>query len=139
MEYDSKTKQLIANPVLAQSITADGTTVGSIIDTKGFESITLALMIHSIGGVGDHTLSLEDGDDPALADTAPVLVADDPQTVIGTFKTLDTALQINRVGYIGKKRYLRATINTANAAALTGVAGVIAVLANAQSGPTTDQ
>jgi len=139
MEYDAKTKQFTEIAVPAQSITADGSIEGIIIDMKLFESITFSLMVHSIGGTGDHTLSLEDGDDPALSDAAPVLVADDPKTLIGTFKTLDTALQINRVGYIGKKRFVRASIDTANASSLTGISGVIAILANAQNGPTVDQ
>ena len=139
MEYDSKTKQLSKIAVVAQSITSDGDTAGIIIDTKDFESITFSMMVHSIGGTGDHTLALEDGDDSGLSDAANVLVADDPKTLVGTLKTLDTALDINRVGYIGKKRFVRAKIVTANASSLTGVSGVVAVLSNPKSGPTTDQ
>lgn len=140
MEFDAKTKQFTVDAVLAQSITTDGDTVGVVIDTQLFESLTFSLIVHSIGGSGgDHTLKLEAADDLGFTQgVVDVLEADDPKTLIGTFKTL-AIVGINRVGYIGKKRFVRATIVTANASSLTGIIGVVAIQANAQNMPTVDQ
>ncbi len=135
MEYDAKTKQFIVNAVPAVSIEATGDTVGVIIDTKLFESLTLALIVSTFSGTGNVTLELEHGDDPALGDSVAVPAAD----LIGTIKTLSADEAINRVGYIGKLRFVRATIAAVETATLVAICGVTAIQANPQNAPTVDQ
>ncbi len=139
MENDSKTKQFTVNAVPAQTITANGTVSGpAIIDTKLFESLTVSLIVSTHGGTGTHTLLLEAGDDPALSDAVDVLVTDVPKTLIGEYKGL-LGVGINRIGYIGKKRFVRAKIITTLASSLTGIKGVVAIQTNPQNAPTKDQ
>jgi hypothetical protein len=90
-----------------QSISSNTTTVGNIIDSSGFESITF-IQVSSAHTDGTYTLLIEDGDDAGLSDAAAV--ADD--FLIGTeaATAITTADSSTSIGYNGKKRYIRASI-----------------------------
>lgn len=107
------------------AIASDTTTVGNIIDTLGFESVTL---IQALGAYtdGNYTLLIEDGDDAGLSDAAAV--ADD--FLIGTEAStvLSAANGISRIGYAGKKRYVRASIVSDTVTTGVASATVLAVL-----------
>jgi hypothetical protein len=98
-------QELVAVDV--QAISSDTTTVGNIIDTASFESATFVQFAGALTD-GNYTLLIEDGDDAALADAAAV--ADD--FLIGTeaATVISAANGISRIGYVGKKRYVRASV-----------------------------
>lgn len=110
-----------------QLINTDTTTAGVIIDTAGYESLEL-IMQAGVVTAGDVTLIMQDGDDSGLSDAATV--ASDSR--LGSLVTLD-ATGITRVGYVGKKRYVRISAVSDNSANLT--VGVAAVLSNPHSAP----
>lgn len=139
MEYDAKTKLFLAEAVVATQFSSNIAVVGAIIDTKLFESLTLGLNLSNFTD-GVYTMTIEHGDDPALSDTAPVTIADDPKTLIPAIAAnlLASAAGFSRLGYIGKKRFVRVTLTSTGVS--TGAdAYVVAIQANAQSGPTADQ
>jgi len=76
----------------------------TIVDTQGYESLTFILPVQDTTA-----LSLEHGDDSALADA----VAVPADFVLG--ETAYTAAGTGKVGYVGKKRYVRITVTDAPA------------------------
>lgn len=111
-----------------QTINSDTTTNGVIIDTQGFESLEFMIVTGTVSA-GDVTPAMQDGDDSGLSDAATV----DSAFVIGSFVTLDAANGITRVGYVGKKRFVRLNAVTDNSADLQ--VGAIVVLGDAHSAP----
>lgn len=111
-----------------QTIAVDATTNGAIIDTAGFESVEFVLQTGTVTA-GTVTPALQDGNDAALADAAAV-AADD---VLGAFVTLSASNGTTRVGYVGKKRYVRLDVVTAGGANL--VTGAVAVLGSPRVAP----
>lgn len=93
-----------------QNITTDTTTVGAIIDSKGFESLEFIIASGTITD-GTYTLILEEGDDSGLSDAA-VVPADEVLGVLTGFVAADDDTT-KRVGSIGKKRYQRLSILSA--------------------------
>lgn len=98
---------------VAAAVTAGGAQnmVGAIIDTQGFDSLTF-LMLTSAIAAGDLTASIlvEDGDDPGLADAAPVV---DKHLTGLESETAITQADVNvckRIGYTGPKQFARMTI-----------------------------
>lgn len=119
-----------------QAITTDTTTVGNIIDTAEFSGLEFILFASTLT-TGDFTPLIEDGDDAALADAAAVV--DD--FLIGTEAEAsyigglgdDTT---RRIGYVGKKRYVRLSIVSSNTA--NGTLGAIAVKGFPGTAPTAN-
>lgn len=133
MEFDihSSLKQNVSLPPAV--ITANGTTVGSIIDTKGFESCEFMFM-DSAYTDGDFSALLEESDDPAFA-TSQVVSS---TKVLGQANAvISAANQIRRIGSIGKLRFQRLSIISAN---VTTGATITAmnVLGNAQVRPVLE-
>jgi len=114
------------------AISSSTTTVGNIIDTAGFESTTFVQAIGTLTD-GTYTLLIEDGNDSGLSDAAAV--ADD--FLIGTeaATVLSVSDTNSRIGYVGKKRYVRASIVSATVTIGVAAAGVIAILGSAHSNP----
>lgn len=101
------TKDLKSNVDVVQSMapaTRNTNTNGSGVDLQGYES---AMVIYNVGTVtdGTHTPSLEESDDDS---TYTVVAAADLQ---GSFSNF-TGDEVQRVGYIGAKRYIRAQVNS---------------------------
>lgn len=110
-----------------QAISSDTTTVGNIIDTRGFQSCEFVNISGTITD-GDYALLIEHGDEANLSDAAPVADAD----LIGTeaaasFDADDDDNKALRVGYIGEKRYVRASLVSTNTTS-GGTLGVLAIL-----------
>lgn len=106
--------------------TADNTAwVSAIADTAGYESLTLLVVT---GGEVDadatFTVLIEDGDNSGLSDNAAV--AD--EYLIGTEAlasfTFADDNETRKIGYVGPKRYVRATITPAANAGNAFVAAV---------------
>lgn len=111
-----------------QTINTDTTTDGVIIDTQGYESLEFILQAGVITA-GVVSPVLNDGDDSGLSDAAAVAAA----FRLGALTVLDTSNTTVRVGYVGKKRYVRLSALSATSANL--LAGAVAVLSNPRSAP----
>ena len=135
MEYDlhSNVKQEVA--LNAQDITTDTTTVGNIIDTRGFESLEFIIQSGTITD-GDYTLVLTQGDDSGLSDAA-VVPSDEVLGVLTGFVAADDNTA-KRVGSIGKKRFQLLSILSDNTATGATKFSAVAVLGNPQSAPTAE-
>ena len=133
MERDLVSSVMTQVGVNSQAIATDTTTVGNIIDSSGFESLTFALVT---GGItdGDYALVIEDGEDAGLADAAPV----DPLLLINALPSFtedtDDNLSLD-IGYVGKKRYVRASIVSTNVTT-GGTLMCLAIRGHAGSRPT---
>ena len=111
-----------------QEITTNTTTVGDIVDTEGFDSFLLAFLSGTITD-GTYTILIEDGDDPALSDAAPV---DDTFLTNTEADTSFTASEDNTsktIGYVGNKQFVRPSIVSAGTSS-GGFFGAIALLGN---------
>lgn len=144
MEFDATTKQLHLEAFVAQNIPDDTPIVApdaNIIDSKGFESLTLALSMSNRQGSTTVSMLIEASDDALLASgVVSQLITDDPQTLIpADAKNLERLTDgVSRIGLIGKLRFYRVTIT--GATVTTGsLVQVLAILANPQNAPTFDQ
>lgn len=112
--------------------------VSSIVDTAGYSS---AAFIINLGALADadatFAVTLDHGDDPALADA--VAVPDDKLT--GTKAqagfTFADDNKLRKIGYVGAKRYVRLTITPANNAGNAFVSAV-AILGDSRYSPTSN-
>jgi hypothetical protein len=116
---DSKTKYDAKIGLNTQAISSDTTTNGVKLDLAEYLGITFAMTVGAVAA-GDVTILIEDSTDNVT------FAAVTDQFLISTEGTLDTANTITSVGYVGKKRYVRASVVTANSADLT--VGVTAFL-----------
>lgn len=125
-------------PVAAQTNSSTAR-VSNIIDTQGYDALELVL-INGTNTDVDATFAVlvEDGDDAALGDNAPV---DDSQ-LIGTealagFTFANDGI-CRKIGYIGVKRYVRVTVTpTGNNSGDWFMAGV-ALLGHPRVAPTAN-
>ena len=132
-------KNNIATVLLTEPFNAVATTVvSSILDTAGFEGIEIEAIIGELTGVGaaNHlTPILQESDTIAAATFTSVAVAD----MIGAFTKVDAITKdslIQRVGYIGKKRYVRVNFVYAGAGITAGIIGCVGILGLPESAPT---
>lgn len=93
-------------------ITGNATTTGPIIDTQGFESLEFIIPAGTITD-GTFTPTLTEGNDPALADGAPVAASD----TFGVPTAMGAAASntVQKLGYKGSKRYVRLALVQAGA------------------------
>lgn len=111
----------VANALDSQTISSDTTTNGEIVDVAGFHGIEFILKSGTVTD-GAYTVTLTEGDDAALSDGATVAAAD----LLGSiaFAAADDNVA-KRVGYIGKKRYVRMNVvstSTTSGGVFDGVA-----------------
>lgn len=127
--YDQKTSLKALKALNIASIATNTTTAGSSIDTKGFESLTL---FFELGARTDGTFLplVQDSDDNStFADVIDTFL-------IGTEAEalLNTANTVKSIGYVGKKRYVKASI-VSSAVTSGATASATAILANAAKRP----
>lgn len=96
--------------------TTDNTAwVSQIVDTAGFESVELLVMIGALADAdATFTVLIEDGDDSGLSDAAAVADAQLLGTEALAGFTFADDNECRKIGYVGSKRYVRATITPAN-------------------------
>lgn len=105
---------ILLGVALASTAIADGEdAVGNIIDRFGSDALELQLHVTARTD-GTVTPLIEHGDDAALADAATVPA----EEILGTAAAM-SAVGIQSLGYIGNKRYVRVTAQTAAGATLT--------------------
>ena len=121
--YDLKNEIKQSIGLNSTAISTDTTTAGTAIDMKGYNSLVLLLSC-SARAAGDFTLLVEDSDDNATF----VAVTDTFLSGLESATLVDAANEITRIGYIGKKRYVKASVVSDNSA--NGTVTVIALQGN---------
>jgi len=112
--YDMKSEILQSIALNSQTISSDTTTAGNDIDMQGYNSLTFILQAATVT-LGDVTPLIQDSDDD-------ITYADVTDTFLSGTETaalLDTSNTTSRIGYVGKKRYVRFSVVTDNSADLT--------------------
>lgn len=131
MEYDLKNS--VKSEAILHEDAAGASTVGAIIDTRGFESLTYIITSGTIT-TGTFTVVLEESDVITFGGEETVV---DSELVLGTisFAASDDD-DSQRVGIVGKKRFQRLTLVGASTpvAEMSG----IALLGHAQTRPTAE-
>lgn len=135
--HDITQKQLFA---YAANTNADTAIVSDIIDTQGFNSLTLILHTHGLTDADATAVVLvEDSDSSNLANN--VAVADDQLlgTEAGMALTFADDNVTHKLGYRGIKRYVRVTVTpTGNNSGNWAMSG-LAILGHPRTGGKTTQ
>ena len=131
-------KNNIASVLLKEPVDAVHATVASsILDTAGYEGIELDAIIGALTGVdgSNHvTPVLQESDTVVGTDFASVAASD----MIGAFSKVDAATKdsvIQRVGYIGKKRYVRVNFVYVGTGITAGIIGCVGILGRPETAP----
>lgn len=120
------------------AVTDNTAQVSNIIDTAGYESCTLVLDTGTLSDAdATFAVTMEHGDDSALADTAVPVAADLIGTVALASFTFATDNKCLKLGYVGNKRYLRMTVTPTNNTGNLFLAG-IAILGHPHNAPTVN-
>lgn len=135
MEYDLHNNINAVMALKEAAITTNTTTVGEIIDTKGFESLEFIISSGTITD-GAYALLLEEGDDSGLADAAAVSADETLGDLVGFVAADDDT--VKRVGSIGKKRYQRLSIVSTGVTTGADSIGAVAVQGNPKSAPVAN-
>jgi hypothetical protein len=123
------------SPVSVSDNTAQ---VSQILDTRGYESIELVIATGSIAD-SDATfvVLIEDGDSATLTDAAAV----SDTFLLGTEALagfqFDDDNECRKIGYVGGKRYVRATITPASNAS-AALLSAVWVLGHARTAPSSN-
>lgn len=133
MEHELYHRVLQKAALNLQAITTNTTTVGAIIDTAGFESLTYTIQAKTITD-GTYDIVLEEGDDSGLSDAA-VVPTDQVLDALPQFVAADDNA-VKRVGDIGKKRYHRLSIVSTGVTTGVDSIGAVGVLGHAKVMPT---
>lgn len=122
----------------AAAVTDNTAWVSEILDRSGYQAAELLILTGSLADAdAAFTVLIEEGDAANLSDAAAVADADLLGTeVLAGFAFADDN-EVRKIGYVGGKRYLRATVTPANN---TGNAFVAAVwlLGHPRSAPTAN-
>ncbi len=127
--YDKKSLLKVVKALNIAAITANTTTAGNSIDTKGFESITFSVELGARTD-GSFLPLIQDSDDNVNF----VDVVD--QFLIGTEAEalLNSANTIKTIGYVGKKRYVKLSLVSSGVSS-GATATATAILSDAYSNP----
>jgi hypothetical protein len=123
------------SPVSVSDNTAQ---VSQILDTRGYESIELVIATGSIADAdATFVVLIEDGDSATLTDAAAV----SDTFLLGTEALagfqFDDDNECRKIGYVGGKRYVRATITPANNAS-AALLSAVWVLGHARTAPSSN-
>lgn len=125
--YDNASLLKFAKALNIQAITASSTVAGNSIDTKGFESLTF---LYEVGARidGTFTVLIQDSDDDStFADVVDTFL-------IGTESAINTANTIKKIGYVGKKRYVKLSF-VASAVTSGATVSATAILSHSATNP----
>lgn len=127
MSMQDQSQKLKIRPLIypAAAVTNNTAFVSNIIDTAGFNSLTLVIVTGSIADADvTFTVLVEDGDNSALSDAAAVADAYLIGTEAGMAPLFSNDNTTCKIGYIGTKRYVRLTITPASNTGDIYLAGV---------------
>lgn len=131
-------KNNIAAVLLKEPVDAVATTVASsILDTAGFEGIEVEAIIGALTGVdaSNHVTPILQESDTVVGTNFTTVAA---AGMIGAFTKVDATTKdslIQRVGYIGKKRYVRVNFVYAGVGITAGIIGCVGILGLPESSP----
>lgn len=131
MQFDQVSNLTARTAVNTAVIATNTTTAGLIIDTQAFNALTFLLNLGARTD-GSYSLAITHGDDAALADSSVV----DASDLVGTPAATAVAVAqgVSKIGYVGNKRYVRASI--VSTGVTTGATvGALAVLTRPTVGP----
>ena len=136
MKFDLSNNIDLKRALSPVSVADDTAQVSQILDMQGCHSVVLAIATGSIADAdATFTVLLEEGDQSDLSDNSAVADTD----LIGTEALagfqFDDDDKCFKLGYIGSKRYIRATITPANnaSAALLSAVWIRGALGDAPS------
>ncbi|NUN51825.1 MAG: hypothetical protein HUU06_03420 [Planctomycetaceae bacterium] len=122
-------------------ISTDDTPVASqIIDRQGFDALEFVIQTGVIDDANaTFAVLVEDGDDSGLSDAAAVADAELLGTEAGAAFTYANDNVVRKIGYAGRKRYVRLTITpTGNSANAVGaLLAAVVILSKANRLPTS--
>jgi len=124
----------VLNAFTSATISTDTTTTGAIIDTVGYHGLEFILRSAVITD-GAYTVTMTEGDDSGLSDGATVSAANTLGSIAFALTEDNTP---KRIGYIGKKRYVRLNI-VSTATSSGGVFNANAVLFSPTHAPVANQ
>lgn len=120
------------------AVTDNTAQVSNIIDTAGYGSCTLVLDTGTLTDAdATFAVTMEHGDDSALADTAVPAACDLIGTAALASFTFASDNKCFKLGYMGQKRYLRMTVTPTNNTGNLFLAGV-AILGMPNTAPTAN-
>jgi hypothetical protein len=130
------TNPVVALAPVAVALANNTAQVCAIIDRKGYDSVTYNIITGTLADAdATFAVTMDEGDDAALADAAAVAAAD----LLGTYALASFDFSADskclKIGYRGSKRYTRLTITPSNNAGNAPLA-VIAQLGYANVSPT---
>ena len=132
---DLHNRARVEQSISVRAVSDNTAQVGAIIDIEGFSGLEFIINLGTINDAdATFAFTLEEGDDSGLSDTAAV-AADNIQGS-GDFQ-FDSDDSVRRVGYFGKKRFVRATITPSNNTSAADMS-VSAVLYMAREMPTDE-
>lgn len=110
--YDLHNNVKVSRAISPAAAVADDTAwVSQILDTAGYGHHELVINVGSlVDANATFTVLLEEGDNSALSDAAAVADADMIGTEALASFQFDDDNETRKLGYIGAKRYIRATI-----------------------------
>jgi hypothetical protein len=116
-------------------INTNTTTFGNIIDTAAYTALEFFILTGFVSDPGNYTMLLEHGDDSGLSDATMVAAGE----ILGNadFTAADDNVS-KRLGYIGKKRYVRLSIVSTDLDFSSGIVGAVAVLGGSIHQPVAD-
>jgi hypothetical protein len=119
--------------------TVDNTAwVSQIVDTSGYGAVEFVAISGSLADAdATFTVLIEDGDAANLSDAATVASTELLGTAALASFTFADDDKVRKIGYIGNKRYVRATITPANNTGNAFIAGLW-ILGKALLGPTSN-
>lgn len=123
MEYDQNSVLTAVTALNRASVATDTTTVGTTIDTAGFEAITF-IPLSGVITDGSFAFKLYEDDASGMGTENEVAAAD----ILGSLPTLVAAddQAVKQFGYRGKKRYVRIKVVSTGTTS-GGVIGAVAV------------
>ena len=112
--------------------------VSQILDTRGYESVELVILTGSIADAdATFTVLIEDGDSATLTDNAAVADTFLLGTEAQAGFQFDDDNECRKIGYVGGKRYVRATITPASNAS-AALLSAVWVLGHARTAPSSN-
>lgn len=110
------------SPVSVSDNTAQ---VSQILDTRGYDSVALAILTGAIADADTtFTVLMEESDDSGMSGATAVADIDLNGTEALAGFQFDDDNEVRKIGYVGSKRYIRATITPANNASAALLAAV---------------
>lgn len=118
------------------AVADDTAQVSAILDLAGYDGVMLSMLTGTLTDVdATFALTFQHGDAANLSDAAAVATTDLVGTLAGGGFTFADDIEARKIGYVGSKRYLRATVTPTGNTGNLFLAGNW-ILSKARYGPT---